>query len=172
LPKNFEPLRDCGIEEYSLKYEHDTFKSGEGFPGDRSFMALPSGTTCESVYDPAYDLYYALVKPDGVMEYGLDYAFQFGIMNARTIESLETNVWRFESRMQGVILHLKRNVESFLLQELKMVTVMADDTTANLPLSKVTVMMQSEKGIPGGSVITIEAPKGFIPVCASFRVIA
>jgi hypothetical protein len=174
LPVGFEPLPNCGIDEYSLSYDHETFMGGLKFPQDKNFSPLPSGTTCEDQYDDFYELHYVEITPDGVLEYGLDYAFQFGIQNAGTIPDLSKNVWRFETRMDGVILHLERDVDSFLLQELKYVSVTPQDTTSMMPLSRVNIELMTEKYIPGGSVITITAPgrndQGFQPICASFLV--
>merc|ERR1719324_587955 len=78
-------------------------------------------------------------------------------------------MWRFETLMNGVILHLYRGVPSFQLEEIKEVTITRGDTTALNPLHRLTFYMMSDKFIPGGSKIQIQAPNGFIFTCAFFR---
>ena len=49
---------------------------------------------------------------DGLLEYGLDYAFQFGVTNAENEPLAADNFFRFETLMDGVILHLERDIKS------------------------------------------------------------
>ena len=127
LPEGFEPEENCGTESYSLTYMRRD--AGIQFPEDKKFQPLPSGTTCSKQYDPDQG-YYILMKVDMLLDYGIDYAFEFGMINARKNPPREKNVWRFETLMNNVILHLERDVESFSLQEIQKVIITPTDTTS------------------------------------------
>jgi hypothetical protein len=169
MPPGFIPLRNCGgPDEYSPSYKHAQFTGPSRFPEDKTFTGLPSGTNCERQFDAKSGNWYIRIDPVGVLEYGINYAFQFGIMNAMEVNYAK-NSWRFETNMTGVILHLRRDVEGFDLQELKFVDVVPFDTTSLMPLSRADISLMTEKVIPGLSKISISAPKGFLPQCALFR---
>lgn len=114
LPKGFVPEKNCGIDAYALSYDHSSFAdSPTAFADDKVYASLPSGTTCRHGYSEEDDLHFIVLRPDGVIEYGLDYAFQFGLFNAARIDP-EGNTWRFQTLKNGVVLHLSRDVESIL----------------------------------------------------------
>jgi hypothetical protein len=174
LPRGFEPLRRCGIDSYALSYDPLLFTGPTAFPEDRTYVQLPSGTTCKDAFDDSVGLWYIEIEPDGILEYGLDYAFMFGMINAGATHPTD-NVWRFQTKKGGVVLHLVRGVPSFGLQELQTVAVFPADTTKLVPLTKLEIQLTSEVPlIPGGSKITIVAPgvggSGFLPTCGNFDV--
>jgi hypothetical protein len=168
LPPGYEVEFNCGFEEFALGYTAPA-NSKEAFPAEKNYFELPSGTSCEAFEDPKTLGYYVLLKVDGLLEYGLDYAFQFGVTNAPRQPPAYLNFFRFETLMGGVILHLKRDIKSFELERLHFFNITPSDTTSLLPMSELRFDMQSDKPIPGGSKLTIYAPRGFVFTCAFFR---
>merc|ERR1711924_297641 len=102
-------------------------------------------------------------------DYGLDYAFEFGAENPRYTPVPSKNLWRFETLMSDVILHLRQNIEGFQLEEIKEIHVRPSITTTLAPRNRIEFFMLTTKYIPGGSKIEIRAPNGFIFTCAFFR---
>jgi hypothetical protein len=169
LPPGYTVESDCGLEDFKLGYEPPA-NAKEVFPAEKTYYELPSGSSCEAHYHDGEGLYYVLLKIDAMLEYGLDYAFQFGVTNAPLPEPpAYLNVFRFETLMDDVILHLKRNIPAFTLEQLKVFEITPYDTTSHLAMSKLEFLIQSDKNIPGGSKIEIYAPRGFIFTCAYFR---
>jgi len=108
---------------------------------------------------------------DKTLFYGQDYAFAFGIVNPEKMPPTYLNEWRFETRVDGVILHLKRGIQSFTLEQLKLFKITPYDTTALRGLAKMMFTLRSDKAVPGGSKIVIQAPQGFVFQCGFFRTI-
>jgi len=171
LPPGFIPLHECGTATGEFKLEYNKNREGvkNPFPQEKSYFPIPSGTECYDKYDVESGLWYIDLKVDGLLDYGLDYAFEFGVTNPRYTPSASQNVYRFETLMSGVILHLRQNVLGFDLEQIKEVHVRPADTTTLLPLNKIEFYMMSDKYIPGGSKIEIKAPNGFIFTCVFFR---
>lgn len=154
-------MRDCGFNDYSQPNN-----AKQVLPSDeRQFLPMPSGTECRRVETPEGN--YIELKVDGDIEYGLDYAFQFTVINAEHTPS--NNVFRFETLVDGVILHLQENIQGFNLESLHTFAITPQDTTANMNLARITFDMMSDKAIPGGSEIYLYAPRGFAFTCAYFR---
>jgi hypothetical protein len=171
LPPGYTVESNCGLEDFKLGYEPPV-NAKEVFPAEKTYYELPSGSSCEAFYDEGEGTYYVLLKIDAMLEYGLDYAFQFGVTNAPLPEPpAYLNVFRFETLMDDVILHLKRNIPAFSLEQLKVFEITPYDTTSNLAMSKLEFLIQSDKVIPGGSKIEIYAPRGFVFTCAYFRTV-
>lgn len=171
LPPGFIPLHECGTATGEFKYEYNKNREGvkNPFPQEISYFPIPSGTECYDRYDDESGLWYIFLKVDGLLDYGLDYAFEFGVTNPRYTPPASQNIYRFETLMSGVILHLRQNVLGFELEQIKEVHVRPSDTTTLLPLNKIEFYMMSDKYIPGGSKIVIQAPQGFIFTCVFFR---
>jgi hypothetical protein len=169
LPPGYEVESNCGFGEFKLGYEPPP-NAKEVLPvQEKTYYELPSGTDCEAHPDHKSGQYYVLLKVDGLLEYGLDYAFQFGVTNAENEPLAADNFFRFETLMDGVILHLERDIKSFSLERLQYFNITPFDTTSELHMSKLQFEMLSDKPIPGGSKITIYAPRGFDFTCAFFR---
>jgi len=169
MPRGFVPRFQCGGVDF--KYEYNKFRTGMSnpFPVEKTYFPLPSGTECYDRYDSAKDLWFILLEIDGLLDYGLDYAFEFGITNPSTTPDPATNVWWFETLQHDVILHLARGISGFELEQIKVVTVTPHDTTTLLTYNRIEFHMMTDKFIPGGSTIIIRAPKGFQFTCARFR---
>jgi hypothetical protein len=157
---------------------------------------MPSGTEC-SRYTSSPDQDgvvqdYIELRVDGTLEYGIDYAFQFAVKNPHDTPPLRLNTLRFETLVGGVILHLYRDIPAFQLERLHTFNVIPDETVicrgqmgeqkatgeplvcptvsqGGKKMSKLTFEIESDKAIPGASVIEIVAPRGFIFTCAFFR---
>jgi hypothetical protein len=109
-----------------------------------------------------------MLHVDGIIDYGLDYAFEFGATNPQYTPEPALNLWRYETLRNNVILHLRQNVIGFNLEQIEVVTVTHGDTTS-LYWNRVTFNMMSNKAIEGGSTIKITAPIGFEFNCRFFR---
>ena len=46
------------------------------------FTPLPSGSSCSAELDADTGQFYVLLKMDAMLEFGVDYAFQFGVTKA------------------------------------------------------------------------------------------
>eukprot|EP00929_Paragymnodinium_shiwhaense_P034282 TRINITY_DN18674_c0_g1_i1.p1 TRINITY_DN18674_c0_g1~~TRINITY_DN18674_c0_g1_i1.p1 ORF type:complete len:2410 (-),score=547.03 TRINITY_DN18674_c0_g1_i1:144-7373(-) len=180
LPPGYIPVTgpsgDCGGEahrrrrggaSYNNEYINQDGKAPH--PPEIEYLGMPPGSECYPGVEDSH--HYVSIKIDDVREvdYGVDYAFQFLVVNPRFAPAPEANIWRFETLKHGVILHLQEGIAGFELEQIKVVEVTPDDTTTLLPLNKLTFYMMSDKYIPGGSTITIRAPKGFIFTCKFFR---
>jgi len=173
LPPGWKPLHECGTGDKVYPYSRKYNGAREGvkfpFPKTINFFEIPSGTDCYDFYDGDSGLYYIELYVDGIVDYGLDYGFEFGVENPRYTPSTVKNVWRYETLMNGVILHLRQNIVGFILEEIKEIHVRPSDTTTLAPRNRIEFFMMSDKYIPGGSKIIIVAPNGFIFTCAFFR---
>jgi len=94
-----------------------------------TYRPIPSGTYCQDRYDPVSGQYYAELEVGGEIDYGRHYAFEFGAQNPRFTPEASLNVWRYETMMKGVILHLRQRIEGFPLEEIKLVMVTPEITT-------------------------------------------
>jgi hypothetical protein len=174
MPPGYKPMVLCGDSPPNM-FSRSYNKNREGvktpFPQETGYYEVPSGTYCYDFYDTDRNLDAIQLDVDGLLDYGLDYAFEFVVYNP-TIPMeprIEDNFWHFETRRSGVILHLQENVTGFRLEQIEEVSVTPMDTTTLLPLNTVTFYMMSDKYIPGGSKIIITAPLGFQFLCARFR---
>ncbi|CAK9070289.1 unnamed protein product [Durusdinium trenchii] len=170
LPPTFQPLPDCGtaLNLFSLSYDVGRELVKNPFPTTISYLSLPSGTYCFDGYDEASGQWYVEMTIEQEVSYGLDYAFEFALTNPFRTPATSDNVWRFETLQNGVILHLRRSVPGFELEQIKEVRVTPSDTTTLLALHRLEFYIMSDKYIPGGSKIEITAPNGFIFTCAFF----
>jgi len=173
MPPGWKPLHQCGtgdkVYPYSRKYKPNREGVKNPFPATINFFDIPPGTDCYDHYDTASGQYYIELHVDGLVDYGLDYAFEFGAENPRYTPPASKNIWRYETLMNGVILHLRQNIPGFELEEIKEIHVTPSDTTTLAPRNRIEFFMMSDKYIPGGSKIIIMAPSGFIFTCAFFR---
>jgi len=170
LPPTFLPLADCGtaLNLFSLSYDVGRELVKNPFPTTISYLSLPSGTYCYDGYDEVSGQHFVEMTIEQEVSYGLDYAFEFALTNPNRTPATALNVWRFETLQNGVILHLRRGVPGFELEQIKDVRVTPSDTTTLLPLHRLEFYIMSDKYIPGGSKIEITAPNGFIFTCAFF----
>eukprot|EP00439_Symbiodinium_sp_Y106_P061713 s59_g9.t1 len=168
LPPTFQPLPDCGNALFSLSYDVGRELVKNPFPITISYLSLPSGTYCYDRYDATSGQWYVELTIEQEVSYGLDYAFEFGLTNPFRTPATADNVWRFETLQNDVILHLRRSVPGFELEQIKDVRVTPSDTTTLLPLHRLEFYIMSDKYIPGGSKIEITAPHGFGFTCAFF----
>lgn len=173
MPPGWKPLHECGtgdkVYPYSRKYKPNREGVKNPFPKTVTFFDIPPGTDCYDRYDGTKGQYYIELEVDGIVDYGLDYGFEFGVENPRYTPAASKNLWRFETLMNGVILHLRQNILGFSLEEIKEIHVRPSDTTTLAPRNRISFFMLSDKYIPGGSKIEIVAPNGFIFTCAFFR---
>ncbi|CAD7934274.1 unnamed protein product [Amoebophrya sp. A120] len=154
MPVGFMPVELCG--DWSRSYQD----------GNLVYTEIPRGTSCRAISDPlepAIEL-----RPGAVIQYGLDYAFQFEVINAAYIT--DENNWRFQTMLNNVVLHLDRNVFGFSLQELQDISVQPYDTTRSV-MGRLAVQMRSTKLITGASDIVITAPIGFKPLNTLFTIL-
>mmetsp|Transcript_104385 Transcript_104385/g.164729 ORF Transcript_104385/g.164729 Transcript_104385/m.164729 type:complete len:2315 (-) Transcript_104385:164-7108(-) len=174
MPLGWQPLPNCGTGDVTYPYsrEYNPFREGVKFPFEAppavTYFEIPPGTDCINGYDGGSGQHYILLLIDGLVDYGLDYAFEFGATNPRYTPAADQNVWRFETLSDGVILHLRQNVPGFTLEQIEEVTVTPGDTTTQV-MNRITFYMMSDKHIPGGSTIQITAPVGYEFTCAFFR---
>jgi hypothetical protein len=168
LPVGYEVENDCGFDDFKLQYTRIP-NAKEAFPDTVKFTPLPSGSSCSAELDADTGQFYVLLKMDAMLEFGVDYAFQFGVTNPAKQPLPNENVIRFETLVNGVILHLRRDIRGFQLERLKTFNIEPFDTTSQLPMAKLQITLKSDKNIPGGSQIAVYAPRGFIFTCAYFR---
>merc|ERR1711998_257606 len=168
MPKGYEVENDCGFDDFKLEYTRIP-NAKEAFPDTVKFVPLPSGSSCEAELDPESGQFYVLLKIDAMLEFGVDYAFQFGVTNPEKQPLPKDNNFRFETLVNGVILHLRRDIRGFQLGRLKVFNIEPFDTTSQLPMAKLQLTLVSDKNIPGGSQISVYAPRGFVFTCAYFR---
>jgi len=175
MPVGWKPLHQCGtgheIYPFSRTYNPNREGVKNSFPSTMTFFEIPSGTDCYDYFDADSGQYYIELEFRGglAVDYGLDYAFEFGATNPRYTPPAADNMWRFETLRNGVILHLRQNIVGFTLEEIKEIHVRPSDTTTLAPQNRIEFYMMSDKYIPGGSKIIIRAPNGFIFTCAFFR---
>jgi len=173
MPPGWTPLHQCGTGDKVYPYSRTYNPNREGvknpFPKTLNFFEIPPGTDCYDHYHPESGTWYIELHVDGLVDYGLDYGFEFGVTNPRYTPSTAINVWRYETLMNRVILHLRQNIAGFTLEEIKEIHVRPSDTTTLAPRDRIEFFMMSDKYIPGGSKIVIVAPNGFIFTCAFFR---
>jgi len=179
MPKGYIPCPQCGKPNlvgscgdetlFQLKYNPNRDGVKNQFPKETRFVELPSGSDCFEHYDPNSGLHYIEISQLQRLDYGLDYAFEFGVRNPMVDPPAGQNVWRFETIMRGVILHLRRSVDGITLEQLKVAQVSPAYTTSLLALNRLEISMMSDKQITGGSKIRVFAPQGFSFTCAFFR---
>jgi hypothetical protein len=176
MPKGWKPLPQCGTNDkifpFSRTYNVNREGVKEPFPKTVTYFEIPSGTQCEGYYDAASGLWYIELIVDGLVDYGLDYAFEFGATNPQDCCSPEfaPTTWRFETLQNGVILHLRNSIPGFGLEMIENVTIDTShgDTTSQA-WNRIWFAMMSAKYIPGGSKIKIKAPENFVFDCRFFR---
>lgn len=173
MPRGYTNVKNCGGEAYSFEYNANLEGVKDPHPPEKTYFPIPPGTYCYPEYDAIDDLMYVRLEIDNTqfLDYGYDYAFEFAVMNPDIPDEPfgEENVWRFETLLDGVILHLEQNIEGFQMEQIKVAKVIPGDTTSLLPLNRITFSIMSDKYIPGGSKIVIKAPYGFTFLCAFFR---
>ncbi|CAD7933065.1 unnamed protein product [Amoebophrya sp. A25] len=166
MPKGFQPVELCG--RWSRSYDPMKFaESTSSLDSALVYTEIPRGTSCRAIVDadePAIEL-----RPGAVIQFGLDYAFMFEIINADYVP--DANNWRFQTMLNNVVLHLDRNVFGFSLQELQDITVQPMDTTRSV-MGRMQIKMRSTKRIPGSSDIIITAPVGFRPLNTLFTILS
>eukprot|EP00933_Yihiella_yeosuensis_P044196 TRINITY_DN39290_c0_g1_i1.p1 TRINITY_DN39290_c0_g1~~TRINITY_DN39290_c0_g1_i1.p1 ORF type:complete len:1135 (-),score=188.56 TRINITY_DN39290_c0_g1_i1:127-3045(-) len=168
FPPGFRLLRNCGGDLFRLNYNPNREGIKNQFPNTVKYYPLPSGTDCFDRFDDKSGQAYALLTVDGLLDYGLDYAFEFAVTNPDKTPPTEQNIYRFETLQSNVILHLRTEIKGFELEQIKICQVSPSDTTTLLPLNKIEFYMMSDKYITGGSKIRIYAPSGYIFTCAFF----
>jgi hypothetical protein len=181
MPKGFIPVLgpagDCGAEthrrrrgggEWSITYDKEREGVKYPHPPEIQYFGLPSGSDCFPGQDEDNN-HFVKIKIDGLVDYGLDYAFEFLVTNPRYPPPPDKNFWRFETLRNNVILHLEQDIPGFDLEQIKMVKVFPSDTTTLISLNEIEFFMQSDKYIPGGSTIKIRGPYGFLFTCRFFR---
>jgi len=179
MPKGYKPCPQCGApnlvgscgNEQLFQRTYNANRQGvkNQFPRETRFQEIPSGTYCSDHYDSNSDMYYIQLELGGRLDYGLDYAFEFGVRNPMLDPPAGQNLWRFETMMRGVVLHLRRSIDGITLEQLKMAQVTPAYTTSLLALNRLEISMMSDKAIGGGSKIKVVAPEGFTFTCAFFR---
>jgi len=184
LPKGFLPDPAPKAPLYEFEYCSDDFSlsyepSREGvdsFSSTIDFLDLPSDSHCENHYDQDYGQYYIYIyiDPKSILNNGMDYAFEFGAVNPslEDMPSAEDNVWRMDTVMSNVILHLKKEVEGYDLEQIKIVNLNYEDTTKLKTMNALTFEIMSEKYISGGSKVRITGPTTFKVGCTYFRVVS
>eukprot|EP00931_Biecheleriopsis_adriatica_P064212 TRINITY_DN39027_c0_g1_i1.p1 TRINITY_DN39027_c0_g1~~TRINITY_DN39027_c0_g1_i1.p1 ORF type:complete len:2314 (+),score=334.39 TRINITY_DN39027_c0_g1_i1:107-7048(+) len=168
MPAGWVPEKECGGPLFQPTYNPNREGVKNAFPNTISYFPLPSGTDCFDHYDAASGQYYIMLTIDLMLDYGLDFAFEFAVTNPEYTPPPDLNIWRFETLQNNVILHLRRSIPGFELEQIKEVTVTPSDTTTLLPLHRLEFYLMSDKYIPGGSVIEIVGPSGYIFTCAFF----
>jgi len=168
MPPGFIPEENCGGPLFSPSYNPNREGVKNAFPNTISYFPLPSGTDCSAEYDENSEQHYILLRIDLMIDYGLDFAFEFAVTNPTLTPASSINVWRFETLQNNVILHLRREIRGFELEQIKEVSVTPSDTTTLLPLHRLEFYMMSDKYIQGGSKIEIVGPNGYIFTCAFF----
>lgn len=114
MPKGFTPVDLCG--RWSRSYDKNDFlESTSSLDAALVYTEIPRGTSCNAIQDP--DNPAIELRPGSVIQYGLDYAFTFEVINAVSVP--DENNWRFQTMLNNVVLHLDRNVFGFSLQELQ-----------------------------------------------------
>jgi len=184
MPRAFVPRPPLGTQCLDFKLTHNPNREGvAGFAAVSTetatvtFLPIPSGTECSHKYDQQSGLYFTELllggagSIGGLLDYGLDYAFEYGITNPAIADMPppSENVWRVETLKDTVILHLADEIPGYELEQIKEATVAASDTTKRKPFTMMTFYMMSDKYILGGSKIYIEAPAGFVFTCAYFK---
>lgn len=170
MPPGFVPLDFCGPGA-PRQYNVATDGAEMAFPQQNQYFSLPSGTYCYPGYSEEDDQHYIELDMAlaGMVDYGLDYAFEFDVTTPKDTPPHDVNVWRLETMRNGVVLHLRREIDGFELQEMKVVGITPGDTTS-LRRNTIRFDMMTTKEIPGGSRIVIYAPEGFIFMCSFFSV--
>lgn len=168
LPAGFRAYPMCGVEGFSRSYNPEWFLDAPAaLDSGLAYQELPRGTSCEASAENDPEPHIAL-KPGAALQYGLDYACMFEIYNAPTVPVI--NTWRFQTMLDGVLLHLDRSVMGFGLSELQDIVVDPKDTSRST-LGQLIVKMRSTKRITGASDIRITAPVGFFPLNTLFNVL-
>jgi len=144
-----------------------------GHPQNIQYMGVPDDSHCQTKYDMEYGQFYIsiFIDPQSWLDNGRDYGFEFGVTNP-PLEGMppkEENVWRMDTVMSVVILHLKTGMAGYDLEQIKVVTVTFQDTTKRKTLHPLTFDVMSEKYIPGGSKIVVTGPDSFRVGCVFFR---
>jgi len=180
MPKGFRPnptprppvYAPLGCNDFSFSYNPNR-EGVAGFPSTIDYIELPSGSYCSTHWDQSYEQFYVYISIDGpqLVDSGWDYGFEFGVINP-AVENQpppEENLWRVETVMENVILHLKTGILGYELEEIKVVQLTYEDTTKRRTLHPIEFYLMSEKFIPGGSKIIIRGPAGFQVGCVFFR---
>jgi len=175
LPFGFVPLERCGLFSGEFQLSFNPFRVGDyTFPTDIQYFGIPSGVQCFRRQDGSTGQYYIellIYESLAFLDYGLNYAFEFGVTNGQTTPPAEENVWRFETLVDGVVLHLREEVPGIELEQIQHVEVIPTDATKQNPLHEIIFSIESAEYIPGGSRVVIDAPAGFTFTCRFFRVV-
>lgn len=154
---------------------YNKYRTGvtNGFPQTINYFDLPT-SYCYNQWSEDYQQFYVQITIDGTEELidGLDYAFEFGVTNPGVfaMPPPSLNVWRVDTALERVILHLKTGIPGYELEQIKIVRVSEADTTKNKRLNPVVLFFQTAKFLPGGSVVRLTAPVTFQINCIFFRV--
>ena len=179
LPEGFVPQEQCGESLYQRRYTPNKNSDFEPFPINDVYYGLPPGTHCERYQDAKTGLWYVQLSLVSVLEFGKSYSFEFGIWNAPRIpkpdydednEEISNNVWRAETLSAGVVLHLKKNVPGFDLNQIDYVGIFPSDTSSANAMNLIRFEFQSKKRMPGNSKVKIISPAGFEFRCGMKRV--
>jgi len=125
---------------------------------------LLSGTTASKVQHESGQ-YYVEFRLGRTADSGIEYKFAFDTKNPQKTPAEDLNMWRLETSQNDVMLHLQNDIAGFGLQELVNAEVTPERTTTKLAHNKVSFDFESNQQIPGGSLITIMAPEGYIFDC-------
>ena len=130
-------------------------------PSGRIYRGIPVASECRS--DIVNGQLMISVALDGALTYGTDYAFTIGVINPSITP--ETNTLKFFTRLDGVVFHLMEDVDSYAMRSLKTAQISVSDAHASVVSNQITFTLQSTRAIPGGSLVTVTAPVGFILTC-------
>jgi len=172
MPEGWTTQTEDGpCQDFSFSYNKNR-EYKDRFPVENRYIEIPSGTYCDNGFNPDSEEFFIKLRVEMIVTYGFDYAFEFGVVNPRREpRDPAENVWRFETLKFNTILHLQNNIPGFRMEEIEEVTITPSDTTSRLPLHMIQFFMRSNKYLPGGSKIYIDAPSGFIFRCAFFRTV-
>ena len=171
MPKGFQGQKECGRDLFNRMYQKNKDPLHEPFNEMIDYAPLPTGTDCERYTDFRTGLHYVELRVQTRLEFGNDYAFEFGIYNAEVIPPPtwndftktwdSNNVWRIETLLDGVVLHLERDIPGYDLAEIYKTNIIPGDTTTRIQNNKIMFEIMSVKLIPGASTIRVLAPVGF-----------
>ena len=161
FPNGYRPIDSvCGRTQFQVQYVRYDGADSQ-FNTEKSFVAIPSGSICSSALDDGKLI--ITVNIDAPLLFGVNYAFQIGVVNPTHTPT--ENALTFKTLLDGVVLHLRKNVHGLILQELNRVDIVASNPTRNSRSNIIKFTIQSTKTIPSGSTISIGFPIGFLLTC-------
>ena len=152
----------CGLRQFSTAYLRYDGSDSE-FGTDKSFIQIPGGSLCESTEVDGQ--LHVTVTVDSRLMFGLDYAFQVGVVNPT--EPPIDNVFVFKTIVDGVVLHLETGVRGLALRELDTAVISPSNPTRGVERNAISIAVKSIKNIPGGSLILVNSPVGFAMTCSA-----